>query len=185
MVFRKFLSENHNKPLIFREIRDIMGERGDAFMKRKPDTNSRFGERLRGLRSERGLSMEQLCEQFNKTQTTIRLNRSTIYRYEKGQQEPMLSTVAAIASFLGVSPVYLMGDSDDRHCEASHISNSAVVQGNNATTLIVRNGGVHERELSDDEAELLKIFAMLSPRGRHALMSAAFELEEKENKTEG
>lgn len=154
-------------------------------MKRKPDQNSRFGERLRGLRSERGLSMEELCEQFNRSQSAIRLNRSTIYRYEKGQQEPMLSTVAAIASFLGVSPVYLMGDSDDRQCSASHISNSAVVQGNSATTLIVKNGGIHERELSDDETELLKIFAGLSSRSRHEIMQLAFNLEEKEKKTEG
>ncbi len=153
-------------------------------MKRKPDQNSRFGERLRGLRSERDLSMEELCEQFNRSQSAIRLNRSTIYRYEKGQQEPMLSTVAAIAGFLGVSPVYLMGDSDDRQCSASHISNSAVVQGNSATTLIVKNGGVHERELSDDETELLKIFAGLSSRSRHEIMQLAFDLEEKEKKTE-
>ena len=153
-------------------------------MKRKPDQNSRFGERLRGLRSERGLSMEELCERFNRSQSAIRLNRSTIYRYEKGQQEPMLSTVAAIAGFLGVSPVYLMGDSDDRQCAASHISNSAVVQGNSATTLIVKNGGVHERELSDDETELLKIFAGLSSRSRHEIMQLAFDLEEKEKKTE-
>ena len=153
-------------------------------MKRKPDKNSRFGERLRGLRNERGLSMEQLCEQFNKTQTAIRLNRSTIYRYEKGQQEPMLSTIAAIASFLGVSPVYLMGDSDDRHCSASNISNSAVVQGNNATTLIVRNGATHERELSDEETELLRIYELLGVKGRHALMAAAFELEEAHAKKE-
>lgn len=153
-------------------------------MKRKPDQNSRFGERLRGLRSERGLSMEELCEQFNRSQSAIRLNRSTIYRYEKGQQEPMLSTVAAIAGFLGVSPVYLMGDSDDRQCSASHISNSAVVQGNSATTLIVKNGGVHERELSDDETELLKIFAGLSSRSRHEIMQLAFDLEEKEKKAE-
>ena len=153
-------------------------------MKRKPDQNSRFGERLRGLRSERGLSMEELCEQFNRSQSAIRLNRSTIYRYEKGQQEPMLSTVAAIAGFLGVSPVYLMGDSDDRQCSASHISNSAVVQGNSATTLIVKNGGIHERELSDDETELLKIFAGLSSRSRHEIMQLAFDLEEKEKKTE-
>lgn len=151
-------------------------------MKRKPDQNSRFGERLRGLRSERGLSMEELCEQFNRSQSAIRLNRSTIYRYEKGQQEPMLSTVAAIAGFLGVSPVYLMGDSDDRQCSASHISNSAVVQGNSATTLIVKNGGVHERELSDDETELLKIFAGLSSRSRHEIMQLAFDLEEKQKK---
>lgn len=153
-------------------------------MKRKPDQNSRFGERLRGLRSERGLSMEQLCEQFNRSQTAIRLNRSTIYRYEKGQQEPMLSTVAAIAAFLGVSPVYLMGDSDDRHCTASNISNSAVVQGNTATTLIVRNGTTRERELSEDEAELLRIFSTLGSRDRHVLMQLAFDLEEKQKKGE-
>lgn len=154
-------------------------------MKRKPDQNSRFGERLRGLRNERGLSMEQLCDQFNKTQTSIRLNRSTIYRYEKGQQEPMLSTIAAIAAFLGVSPVYLMGDSDDRQCSASNISNSAVVQNNTATTLIVRNGGVHERELSAEESELLRILEVLDVKGRTALMSFAFDLEEKQKKREG
>lgn len=148
-------------------------------MKRKPDPDSRFGERLRGLRNERGLSMEELCEQFNKSQSAIKLNRSTIYRYEKGLQEPMLSTVSAIASFLGVSPVYLMGDSDDRNCSAANIHNSAVVQGNTATTLIVRNGGVHERELSDHESELLRIFESLDVRGQTALLSAAYEIEEK------
>ena len=152
-------------------------------MKRKPNQNSRFGERLRGLRNERGLSMEQLCEQFNKTQTEIKLNRSTICRYEKGQQEPMLSTIAAIASFLGVSPMYLMGDSDDRTFSASNIHNSAVVQGNTATTLIVRNGNSKERELSEDEAELLRIFSKLNSRHRHELMQLAFELEEKESDT--
>lgn len=148
-------------------------------MKRKPDKNSRFGERLRGLRSERGFSMEQLCELFNKNQSTIKLNKSTVSRYENGTQEPMLSTVAALAGFLGVSPVYLMGDSDDRHCSASNISNSAVVQGNNATTLIVRNGGIHERELSEQAAELLRIFETLDVRGQTSLLSLAYELSEK------
>ena len=94
----------------------------------------------------------------------------------------MLSTVAAIAAFLGVSPVYLIGDSDDRHCAASNISNSAVVQGNTATTLIVRNGNTRERELSDDEAELLRIFSTLGSRDRHVLMQLAFDLEEKQKK---
>lgn len=152
-------------------------------MKRKPGQNNMFGERLRGLRSERGLSMEQLCEQFNRSQTAIRLNRSTIYRYEKGQQEPMLSTVAAIAKFLGVSPVYLIGQSDDRNSMASHISNSSVVQGSTATTLIVRNGDTKGNELSDDEAELLRIFTSLNSRHRHELLQLAFELEEKEGKS--
>ena len=152
-------------------------------MKRKPDKDSRFGERLRGLRSERGLSMDALCEQFNKVQDSIRLNKSTVSRYEKGTQEPMLSTVAAIAEFFGVSPVYLIGDSDDRNCIASGISNSAVVQGNNATTLIVRNAAGGARELSEEESELLRIYETLDVKGRTALMSFAFDLEEKRGKT--
>jgi len=149
-------------------------------MKRKPNKNSCFGERLRNLRSERGYSMEQLCELFNKAQSNIKLNKSTVSRYENGTQEPMLSTVASLASFLGVSPVYLIGNSDDRNCSASNIHNSAVVQGNNATTLIVRNGGIHERALSDEETELLRIYELLDVKGRHALMAAAFALEEKQ-----
>ena len=108
-------------------------------MKRKPDKNSKFAERLRGLRRERCLSS----------------------RYEQGTQEPMLSTVAALADFFHVSPVYLIGDSNDRSCTASNIQNSAVVQGNHATTLIVRNGGVHERELDESEVELLRILDFL------------------------
>ena len=152
-------------------------------MKRKPDKDSRFGERLRGLRSERGLSMDALCDQFNKTQSQIRLNKSTVSRYEKGTQEPMLSTVAAIAEFFGVSPVYLIGDSDDRNCMASNISNSAVVQANNAQTLIVRNAAGGARELSEEESELLRIYETLDVKGRTALMSFAFDLEEKRGKT--
>ena len=149
-------------------------------MKRKPDKNNIFGERLRGLRSERGLSMDALCDRFNQTQTSIRLNKSTVSRYELGTQEPMLSTVAALAAFFKVSPVYLIGDSDDRSCSASNIQNSAVVQGNHATTLIVRNGGVHERELNESEVELLRILEFLDVKGRTALMAYAFDLEEKQ-----
>ncbi len=149
-------------------------------MKRKPDKDCKFGERLRGLRSERGLSMDALCDRFNQYQTTIRLNKSTVSRYELGTQEPMLSTVAALAAFFDVSPIYLMGDSDDRSCIATNIQNSAVVQGNTATTLIVRNGGIIKRELNDNEVELLRILEILDVKGRTALMAYAFELEEKQ-----
>lgn len=154
-------------------------------MKHKPDKNSKFGERLRGLRSERGLSMDALCDGFNKSQSSIRLNKSTVSRYELGTQEPMLSTVAALATFFGVSPVYLIGDSNDRSCTASNIQNSAVVQGNNATTLIVRNGGTHERELNESEVELLRILDFLDVKGRTALMAYAFDLEEKQKQRTG
>ena len=150
-------------------------------MKHKPDKDSRFGERLRGLRNERNLSMDAFCTRFNQFQQTIRLNKSTVSRYELGTQEPMLSTVAAIASFFNVTPMYLIGDSDDRSCNtASNIQQSAIVQGNHATTLIVKNGGFFERELNDNEVELLRILEVLDVKGRTALMAYAFELEEKQ-----
>lgn len=148
-------------------------------MKRKPEKTA-FSERLRGLRNERFLSMEKLCEEFNGSQHGIRLNKSTVSRYENGTQEPQMSTVAALASFFGVSPTYLIGDVDDRSIAASNIQNSAVVQGNSATTLIVKNGKVHEHELSDEAAELLRIFEALDVKGRTALLSCAFDLEERQ-----
>ena len=152
-------------------------------MKQKRIPDSRFGARLRQLRSERCLTGAQLCDLFNQM-FDAKLNPSTISRYENSTQEPMLNTVELLAQFFGVSPVYLMGQSDNKSCTASNIHNSAVVQGNNATTLIVRNGATHERELSDEETELLRIYELLGVKGRHALMAAAFELEEAQAKKE-
>ena len=91
----------------------------------------------------------------------------------------MLNTVELIAKFFNVSPVYLIGQSDIQNV-AENVHNSAIVQGNNATTLIVRNGGIHERELNDNEVELLRILEILDVKGRTALMTFAFELEEQQ-----
>lgn len=141
-------------------------------MKQKRVIDGKFGARLRELRKERCLTMEQLCEQFNQ-RFGAKLSKCTISRYENMTQEPTLNTVDLLARFFDVSPVYLIGQTDNRSCSASNISNSAVVQGNNATTLIVRNGATHERELSDEETELLRIYELLGVKGRHALMAAA------------
>lgn len=146
-------------------------------MRRKPNEENVFGVRLRDIRTERGYSMEQLCILFNKSQSTIKLNKSTVSRYENGTQEPMLSTVAALAKFFDVMPEYLIGDSDSRNCNISNIHNSSVVQGNNANTLIVKNGRSQEREISEQEAELLRIFETLNIREQTELLSFAFKLE--------
>ncbi len=148
-------------------------------MKRTPEKTI-FSERLRGLRCERFLSMEKLSDEIREKYPEIRLNKSTISRYENGTQEPQMSTVAALASFFGVSPSYLIGDVDDRSIAAQNIQNSAVVQGNNATTLIVRNGSIHQRELSDEEAETLRILEVLTVKNRTRLLAFAYELEEQQ-----
>lgn len=148
-------------------------------MKIKRYDTSDFGKRLRSLRAERGYFMDTFCEKYNES-TNQRLSKSTVSRWENNTQEPMLSTVASIADFFGVSSLWLLGETDDRSCSAANIQNSAVVQGNNATTLIVRNGKEGENPLSDMETELLRIFQSLSVKGQTQLLTRAFELESEE-----
>jgi transcriptional regulator with XRE-family HTH domain len=150
-------------------------------MKQARNAPNCFGSRLKELRIKRGLTMDQFCDQYN-NKMGARLNKSTISRYENGTQEPMLTTVASFAEFFGVSPAYLIGESNEMNA-ASNISNSAVVQGNHATTLIVKNGGIHARELSDRAVELLRIFELLDVKRQTRLLTMAFELEEEMEKS--
>jgi hypothetical protein len=93
------------------------------------------------------------------------------------------SQIELMAAALGVSPEYLVCWTDDPTIvknSASNIHNSAVVQGNSATTLIVKNGRAIERELSDEEIELLRILDVLSVRDRTRLLAFAYELEERQ-----
>lgn len=140
------------------------------------------GKRLLKMRTERGWSQERLGE-------VIGVSRSAINKYEVGVvTDVKASQVELLASALGCSAAYLVCWTDDPldfgggSCVASNISDSAVVQGNNATTLIVRNGGTFERELNDREADLLRILEMLDEKGRTSLMSYAYKLEEKKLK---
>ena len=140
---------------------------------------SEFGKRLRTLRVERGYSMDAFCDKYNEA-TTKAEQKSTVSRWENNTQEPMVSTVSAVASFFGVSPLWLLGESENRSGTANNIQNSAVVQGNNAATLIVRNGKDSETMLSEQEAELLRIYQLLSVKGQTKLLSYAFGLEAEE-----
>lgn len=67
-----------------------------------------FSHRLKKLRKESGLSLEEFCEKFN-AQFGTRLNKSTVSRYENAAQEPMVSLVKNMSVFFNVSPDYLLG----------------------------------------------------------------------------
>ena len=61
----------------------------------------RFGQRIRALRLERGLSQEALAD-------AARLHRTHISLIERGQRAVRLETIAALAGALGVQPADLM-----------------------------------------------------------------------------
>jgi transcriptional regulator with XRE-family HTH domain len=65
-----------------------------------------IGKRIRDRRVELSLSVEEIAIRLNK-------NRTTIYRYEKGDIENLpLETLKPLADILETTPAYLMGWED-------------------------------------------------------------------------
>lgn len=124
-------------------------------MKQNDRVQTPFSIRLYNLRKEFGLTQTELCDRVN-SQYGGSLNKATISRYEHGEQEPMVGTVALLAKFFNVSPAYLIGDSEQR--------NSPAVSDPPA--------------LSEEASELLRIFSSLSVKKRVELMTFAFSLED-------
>ena len=56
---------------------------------------SEFGKRLRALRTERGLTQEELARQLG-------VSKSALCMYERGEREPRRETLLAIARLFGV-----------------------------------------------------------------------------------
>lgn len=125
----------------------------------------------------------QLCKEKGVSPTKagmdIGCSRATVNGWKNGAQ-PQPKKVAELAKYFGVSVAYLNGE--EIHNNAQNVINSAVVQGNHATTLIVKNGHTYEKELSDQEVELLRIFEVLGVKKKTSLLSYAFELEEQQGR---
>lgn len=70
---------------------------------------NKFQERLRRLRERNRLKrcvLSELCG----------LNRNAIRRYERGEAQPSLAAIEAIADYFEVSVDYLLGRSDYPKC---------------------------------------------------------------------
>jgi transcriptional regulator with XRE-family HTH domain len=61
------------------------------------DSRSPFGERLRALRTARGLSQEKLC-------VMMKVNRNFVTSVENGKQNICLDNILKLARALKVSP---------------------------------------------------------------------------------
>ena len=64
-----------------------------------------FGEKLKELRIEQGLTQKQLAEQIGSAQ-------SAIYYWESNKQEPTISALKKLCQYLNVSADYLLGLED-------------------------------------------------------------------------
>lgn len=73
----------------------------------KSSANSKFPSRLKAARIACGLTQQKAADSFS---ITLR----GYCKWEAGQSEPSLSTVALIARTLGVSADWLLGLTDER-----------------------------------------------------------------------
>lgn len=66
-----------------------------------------FGERIRKLREEKGISQSDLAAQFQ-------ISQNAIASYERGAREPNMERLKELAIFFNVSLDYLLGRTNDR-----------------------------------------------------------------------
>lgn len=67
-----------------------------------------FNERLKILREEKNMTLDELAKAL---QTT----KSTLSRYENSLREPKVDFLSEASTFFGVTTDYLLGKTDERH----------------------------------------------------------------------
>ena len=121
-----------------------------------------FAERLKELRTETGLTQEQLGER-------IGVQRMTIIRWEGGSNPPSDENLLLLAQLFKTSTLYLRGDIDDR--------NMVLTDDWEETEELVRKA---------DEELLLGVYRLLSPEMKRFVQSmtrnALYTEREKEKK---
>jgi len=68
---------------------------------------AKFKDRIKQLREEHGLTLDEFAKIFN-------THRPTIWRYEKGERQPTINFVKMVADYFDVSLDWLAGNSDIR-----------------------------------------------------------------------
>lgn len=71
-----------------------------------------FGQRLKQLREENHLTLEELSKKLN-------IGRSTISNYERDYRRPDINTIKHISDFFDVTVDYLLGKTDMRNYKVS------------------------------------------------------------------
>jgi len=77
-----------------------------------------FGDRLKDLRTEHGMTMDEFIIAINLIYPNILMNKSTISRYEQNINKPKhFDIVESFAEFFKVDINYMMGKSNDKYGE--------------------------------------------------------------------
>lgn len=137
-----------------------------------------FGKRLKTIRKEKGLTLEELATIYN-NKFEAGLNKGTLSKYENEKQEPMISVVDNLATLLNVPTDYLLGKTDSKAFPKPNLTQkderdiakklADTLEQLNANDGLMFDGS----EMNEDTKELLKISL------ENALRTAKFVAKEK------
>ena len=126
-----------------------------------------INERLFLLLTEAHRSQKDLAD-------FIGVNERNIASWKQRGSDPHAQLIVQIAAFFEVSVEWLL--TGEEHVGTSFVNNGSVSGnlGPHTGTIIVRNGG--EKLLSEECAELVRVYESLDVRQRIRLLKAAFEI---------
>lgn len=124
-------------------------------------------DRIVRLCRNQGIQISNLGETIG-----IKLDKSTVSHWKKGAV-PRAATVKAIADYFGVTPEYLIGDSEAALQTIQGNNNGSIIGHTHAPVTII-NGTEHR--LTESELALLRIFEELDVVRQAKLLAYAAEL---------
>lgn len=129
---------------------------------------SKFYLRLRELRNSRKLSQQELADR-------LKISKSSVNMYERGEREPGLDTLEAIADFFNVDMDYLTG-------KTSEIKNFENYHKDEILNKV-------KEVFGKQTAKLVHIFIELNEEGKEKLLDTAEDMShldryKKDNKSE-
>lgn len=117
-----------------------------------------FKERLRELRSKKGLSQTKMGE-------LLKITRQAYCHYENGKREPTQEVLKEISKILNCSIDYLLGNTNDPRPVDKQLAeiNSAIYSdenkdSDNSVVIFNRNGEVIRKKFSEEQMKYLEKF---------------------------
>jgi len=111
----------------------------------------KFAERLRLLRTSKDLSQADFAKQ-------LKISKSSVNMYERGEREPNFRTLEMIADYFNVDMDYLLGKSDisnKSYEKAPAVFDKRNPEECNVLRIAGRDGTFRERVLSDQQLAAL------------------------------
>ena len=129
-------------------------------------------ERILKLMEEHKLTASAMARELG-------FSTSIVQDWKKGKSKPTVAQVIALSKFFNVTTDYiLLGKASEQQNILNAFNN------NSHSTITVTNSATKSRQLTEIEAEIIKVASGLSTKAKTKLLTLAYELDTEDNRSE-